>query len=230
MKFGEIVWNQVRLLSGFRSLLWLSVITWWVEGNGDHASTASHYGDARRTGGSWNPLVRSREWHADNETIRTNMDQTSGRVVIVEDHAPTSNLLEQAFEEVAPKMTTECIESGDGAIERFRAVERGDPEPDIVLLDLDLPGKSGCEVLSWRDGRKIPSRIPVVVLSDISSTEAVNQCYDLQAQSFLAKPSDWSGFIDLVEVIIEYWFVHANSPIMSSENGPSSPEVTDPSR
>lgn len=157
-------------------------------------------------------------------------NQGSGRILVVEDDVPTSSLLTQAFEETAPEVTIEVVGRGDDAIERLEATAHGKPMPDLVLLDLDLPGKSGREVLEWREGRKEASRIPVVVLSDVSSAEAVNQCYDLRAQSFLSKPSNWEEFLGLADVVVEYWFVHANAPVVTTDPPSPSYEVPDTTR
>lgn len=144
----------------------------------------------------------------------------SGTVLVAEDHPPTTRLLELAFEEAAPGVTVEFVETGAAAIERLANVENGLPRPDLMLLDLDLPLKSGYEVLQWRAKTEDIVRTPVVVISDTSDTTAARRCYDLNAQSFISKPQDWEEFLDLATVLVKYWLQYAENPaVQSSSDG-----------
>lgn len=138
-------------------------------------------------------------------------NRLSGTVLIVEDHEPTSHLLELAFEKTAPKISTERLETGEEAIRRLKEIDEGAPIPDLILLDLDLPVKNGYDVLEWRNEVDILSWIPAVVLSGTSTNTAVSQCYDLNVQSYITKPEDWEGFVELATLLVDYWFKHANN-------------------
>lgn len=144
--------------------------------------------------------------------------QTPKTVLIVEDHPPTAHLLELAFEEIAPEIATEVYETGDAAIERLQRIESGATIPSLVLLDLDLPIKSGYEILEWRNEIDALSRIPFVVLSGTSRNMAASRCYDLHAQSYITKPEKWEEFTELVAVLVKYWFNHAEQPVIEADS------------
>lgn len=148
----------------------------------------------------------------------------SGTVLIAEHHSPTIRLLELAFEEIAPEVTVEFADTGIAAIERLASVEDGADPPDLVLLDLNLPLKSGHDVLRWRMASDDLGRIPVVVVSDTSDPAAARLCYDLNAQAFISKPQGWEGFLDLTAVLVKHWFQYAESPAVHSPSDDTSSE------
>ena len=148
----------------------------------------------------------------------------SGTVLIAEHHSPTIRLLELAFEEIAPEVTVEFVDTGTAAIERLASAEDGATRPDLVLLDLNLPLKSGHDVLRWRLGSDDVGRIPVVVVSDTSDPTAARLCYDLNAQAFIGKPQGWEGFLDLTRVLVKHWFQYAESPAIQVPSDDASSE------
>ncbi|GMQ85246.1 MAG: response regulator [Acidimicrobiia bacterium] len=79
------------------------------------------------------------------------------------------------------------------------------PIPDLVILDLDLPGIDGWEVLA--EVKKDPRlrRIPVIVLTGSSSDADVIRSYDLHANGYVTKPMDPEGYCDLVKAIADFW-------------------------
>lgn len=137
---------------------------------------------------------------------------TDGRVLIVEDHVPTSRLMATAFHEAPSEVTCVEVRTAEEAL-RF-LTRQGDPshEPEIVLLDLDLPGGSGFDVLQTLKNDPELRRKPVVVVSARTSQDAINRSYDLHARTFIRKPDDWSGFMDLATAITHYWFQTAKWP------------------
>lgn len=156
----------------------------------------------------------------------TSEDFPSGDVLLVEDLPSTSKLWTMAFEEHVPGVTCHAVSTGEEAIEILAGDENA-TEFDLVLLDLDLPGKSGFEVLAWLDDRPDLRRLPVIVVSDTSDPAAVSRCYDLNARTFIPKPDGWDGLVDTVESIAEYWFVTAELP---TEPTVPSPPAKPPNR
>lgn len=88
------------------------------------------------------------------------------------------------------------------------------PRPDLVLLDLNMPRVDGREVL--RTIREQPDlrRIPVVILTTSKHEEDVRQCYDLGCNSFITKPSNLDGFVQMVRQLGSYWFEMVTLPSM----------------
>ena len=84
--------------------------------------------------------------------------------------------------------------------------------PTVILLDLNLPGMLGYEVLT--EVRSEPSlrRVPVVVLSSSSHPLDVARCYEAGANSYISKTADWARLRDIAESIAHYWFEISELP------------------
>ena len=79
------------------------------------------------------------------------------------------------------------------------------PRPDLILLDLNLPGKSGLEVLQVIKQAAELKSIPVVVLTTSDRDEDVNRCYLHGTNSYLTKPVQFDDCLKLVGDIQQYW-------------------------
>ena len=79
------------------------------------------------------------------------------------------------------------------------------PRPDLILLDLALPGKNGVEVLAEIKGDPKLKRIPVVVLTSSDAPEDVLGSYDLHANAYAKKPVDVDEFVKTIKAIEDFW-------------------------
>jgi chemotaxis family two-component system response regulator Rcp1 len=80
------------------------------------------------------------------------------------------------------------------------------PRPDLILLDLNLPKKDGREVLAEVKQDEDLCLIPVVVLTTSKAEEDILKSYKLNANSFVSKPVDFAGFVQIVRAIENFWF------------------------
>lgn len=80
------------------------------------------------------------------------------------------------------------------------------PRPDLVLLDLNLPRKSGKEVLAEIKGDEELKTIPVVILTSSKAEADVLKAYGLHANCYVVKPVDFSTFEEVVRSISHFWF------------------------
>jgi len=80
------------------------------------------------------------------------------------------------------------------------------PMPDLVLLDLKMPGIDGFEVLRQIKSTEILKRIPVIILTSSKEEGDRSLSYDMGANSYLLKPVSFDGFVDVVKKIDDYWF------------------------
>jgi CheY-like chemotaxis protein len=78
--------------------------------------------------------------------------------------------------------------------------------PDLILLDLNMPRKTGGEVLAEIKEDPGLKHIPVVVLTTSTRDEDVMICYQHHANCFIAKPADLKQFMAVVQAIDEFWF------------------------
>ena len=102
-------------------------------------------------------------------------------------------------------------EDGDEALDfLLRQGKYTDPEksprPGIILLDLNLPGTDGREVLSEIKKTDDLKKIPVIVLTTSSDERDVEQCYANGASSYIVKPVRFSGFMEAIQRLKDYWF------------------------
>lgn len=133
----------------------------------------------------------------------------ASRVLLVDDDPGSLRLLEMAFAESGASVETLVATDGGEALEILH--RRGDHtdvrRPDIVVLDLDLPGVGGREVLREIRQTDRLRPLPVVVLSQHDDPEIVEECYRIGANAYLVKPDDYDGLLEAVTAVTAFWEV-----------------------
>ncbi|MCU0570759.1 MAG: response regulator [Oculatellaceae cyanobacterium Prado106] len=120
-----------------------------------------------------------------------------------------------AFERIArrsaiPNPIYRCSD-GDEALEfLYQTGEYADaslaPRPAMILLDLNLPGTDGREVLRQIKQNEILKTIPIVVFTTSSNPKDVEVCYQQGVNGYLIKPIDVHQLRRTVQIFFEYWF------------------------
>lgn len=77
--------------------------------------------------------------------------------------------------------------------------------PVLVMLDLDMPGRSGVEVLTWMRGRPALASVPVVMLTANGDLDNVDDAYALGVSSYLVKPVGFSAIADVLRGLALPW-------------------------
>ena len=134
----------------------------------------------------------------------------AAHILLVEDRRMDVELTLDAFREAQLNDTVHVAWTGEQALDYlFGRGEFGDrdrhPMPDLVLLDLKLPGIDGQEVLRQVKATPGLRRLPVVVLTSSREQRDRLECYDHGVNSFLVKPIDFDGFMDVVREVDAYW-------------------------
>jgi CheY-like chemotaxis protein len=80
------------------------------------------------------------------------------------------------------------------------------PQPDLVLLDLNMPKKSGVEALQEIKSNQDLRHIPIVVLTTSKEEEDIYRTYDLGVNSFITKPITYDSLINTMKILGKYWF------------------------
>jgi two-component system response regulator len=80
------------------------------------------------------------------------------------------------------------------------------PRPGVVLLDLNLPGTDGREVLAQVKTDNDLKKIPIIVLTTSSDERDIERCYAAGANSYVKKPVDIGGFMAAIQRLTDYWF------------------------
>ena len=110
--------------------------------------------------------------------------------------------------------------SADDALARL--TDAAETHPGLILLDLNLPGRNGHEVLETIKSDPDLRRLPVIVLTTSSSHIDVAGSYDRGANAFITKPSDLAGWKDALERIERFWLELATLPEPRSGTGTTS--------
>lgn len=135
------------------------------------------------------------------------------RVLLVEDSPSDVRLFQLAASEGGPPCHLHICANAEEAWSDLRTSEtHGEPPPDLVLLDLNLPGMSGRELLSCIRADPELERTPVVILTSSSAEEDVNECYRLGANCFVTKPVQLEEFIYVVQTLLRFWSEVAELP------------------
>ncbi len=138
----------------------------------------------------------------------------SVEILLVEDNPDDIDLMLEAFKEGRVRNRVSVAEDGREALAFLRRSGKhaGAPQPDLILLDLNLPGKSGHEVLAEIKADANLRRIPVVIVTTSASEQDVLTSYNLNANCYLTKPVDLDGFFALVKAIDSFWLDLARLP------------------
>ena len=135
-------------------------------------------------------------------------------VLLVEDDPGDVLLIREAFEDNKVRNRLHVVADGVEALAFLRreGEHAGAPQPDLVLLDLNLPRKDGREVLAEVKGDDALQHIPVVVLTTSKAEEDVLRSYKLHANAYVTKPVDFDRFIDVVRQIDEFFVTVVKLP------------------
>jgi CheY-like chemotaxis protein len=141
-------------------------------------------------------------------------DMSPINILLVEDNPDDVLLTIEVLKDAKVKNKLHIAEDGEEAIQfLYNQGKFADtPRPDIILLDLNLPGKDGREVLM--DIKEDPKlkRIPVVILTTSKSEEDIIEMYDHNANAYITKPVDFDQFINVVQTIEDFWLTIVKLP------------------
>ncbi|MEO8613441.1 MAG: response regulator [Chloroflexota bacterium] len=128
-------------------------------------------------------------------------------ILLVEDSPTDVELTIEALRDAKVNNQLSVVEDGQQALAFLRREGQyaQAKRPDLVLLDLNLPRKSGLEVLAEMRADDNLSLIPVVVLTTSQADEDITASYRLHANCYIAKPVDFEQFIKVVQLIDDFW-------------------------
>jgi len=145
-------------------------------------------------------------------------------------------LIRKAFSNAGIGNPIYAVRSGDEVISYLRGdgqyCNRAEyPLPDLLLLDLKMPGTDGFDVLRWLRRQEGLESLRVLVLTSSEQIREVNQAYALGANSFLVKPMDFENLIQLSKTIRDFWLTMSKAPesyrpgkpMKAGENSPETP-------
>jgi CheY-like chemotaxis protein len=132
-------------------------------------------------------------------------------ILIADDDADDRLLLERVLKQSRLYNDVRFVEDGEALLDYL--YQRGPygapgaaPRPGLILLDLNMPKKSGREAL--REIKADPNlrAIPIVMLTTSKTEEEIYRSYDLGANSFITKPVTFAAMVEIMNVVTSYWF------------------------
>lgn len=135
-------------------------------------------------------------------------------ILLVEDNPGDARLTFEALKEAQMCSFLHVVEDGIQAMQFLRKQEPfvAAPTPHIILLDLNLPRKSGQEVLAEIKEDPLLRSIPVIVLTTSAAEKDILRAYNLHANCYIIKPVSFELFVDSIRKIKSFWFSTVRLP------------------
>lgn len=137
-------------------------------------------------------------------------------VLLVEDNPGDVRLIREAFRSLSIDPSIHVVTDGVDAIDYLRGSDRGFDIPDLIILDLSLPRKSGLEVLAEIKATPEIRQIPVLILSSSAADADVRKSYDLHANSYIVKPADLTQVMTVIKSVSDFWMSTVRLPSLSA--------------
>jgi chemotaxis family two-component system response regulator Rcp1 len=122
---------------------------------------------------------------------------------------------------IGREVVLETRADGAGALRRL--LDESAHLPDLVVLDLNLPGRGGHDVLKAMRGNPRLRRLPVIIFSSSSAAEDVRSSYDLGANCYVTKPHGLTRYFEVVRGIEDFWLSTAVLPPADAAPPPRTP-------
>ena|SRR5436190_397734 len=149
-------------------------------------------------------------WYMDEHTI----------ILLVEDREDDILLMKRSFRSARISNPLFVVRDGEEARQYLSAEGRYSnraefPLPDIILLDLNMPGMDGFELLSWIRNHPDLHSLRVVILTSSDQDDDIEQACQLRANSFLTKPDSFQDLVETARLFHDYWLHKDSAPEVS---------------
>jgi CheY-like chemotaxis protein len=141
-----------------------------------------------------------------------------GPIIYVEDEPDDAYFMQRAFRQCAPHIELKILTNGLEAI-RFFTEElakelREDFKPGLVLLDLNLPGSSGLDVLREIRSKPLLRLLPVIMYTSSNQAVDIVEAYKRGCSAYLVKPRSPDKLKEVVNAVTEFWIKENQYPPM----------------
>ncbi|ADB59422.1 response regulator receiver protein [Haloterrigena turkmenica DSM 5511] len=129
-------------------------------------------------------------------------------ILLVEPNPGDTRLFEENFRDAKLMNAVHAVTDGKEALDFLhqRGAYGDAPQPDLILLEPQLPGTSGMEVLSELKNEPPLDEIRVIVLTSSEMGEEIVRSHGLEADEYIRKPVETEEFIDFVREVEDFWF------------------------
>ncbi|RKY81414.1 response regulator [candidate division KSB1 bacterium] len=136
------------------------------------------------------------------------------KILLIEDNQGDIWIVKEVFSDF---LKTELVVKSNGifAIEYLKesASYGTNKLPDLIILDLNLPGKNGEEILKELKGDSMLSGIPVIVMSTEDDKKVINKIYRIGANCFIVKPGNADDYVKVIESVGKFWLNTVRLPV-----------------
>ncbi|WP_254762208.1 response regulator [Natrinema marinum] len=135
-------------------------------------------------------------------------------VLLVEPNPGDARLFSESFDDATIACDIRTVTDGEAALDfvHQRNDHADSPRPDMILLDFQLPGVTGADVLSELKSEPALRSIPVIVMTSSASEEDIARSYDLHANAYVQKPVGPDEFIRLGRSFEDFWLTFVRFP------------------
>lgn len=132
---------------------------------------------------------------------------TEKHILMIEDNEGDVLLAKEALSNSKVPLKISVARDGAAGIEFLESQmqQENSQLPDLILLDINLPKKTGHEVLEFIKTHLVFKKIPVVMLSTSSLPADISSSYAMHANSFVTKPVDLENFLRVVAQVERFW-------------------------
>ena len=132
-------------------------------------------------------------------------------ILLVEDSPTDAAILSAALDDVGCPWPIHIVQTGDEALALLGKIDNS-AHPQLILLDLNLPGKTGHEVLREIKGNTVWQAIPTIVLSSSATPNDIYKSYQLHANAYITKPTNFNEYQLIARKICDFWLMTAQLP------------------
>ena len=131
-------------------------------------------------------------------------------LLVVDDNESDYHFIEMALKECRQKTRVRWVSSGAAGLEYLGGEGVfGDPakfpRPDVVIVDLNMPGMGGIELVQWMRSHPVHRGTPALVMSSSSNPRDIEGAYGVGANTYFVKPTQFEDFVALFQHVAAYW-------------------------
>lgn len=131
-------------------------------------------------------------------------------ILLVEDNPDDYEAASRSFRKSRFMNPIQWCKSGADALDylykKGKYQNDNNATPDLILLDLNMPGIDGREVLRTLKNDPEKRSIPVIVLTTSSDNKDIDKCYEIGASTYIQKPVSFDGLTEAIQTMTDYWF------------------------
>jgi len=135
---------------------------------------------------------------------------SSVNILQVEDSPEDRMMTAEALGETLSSVDLRSVATTDGAIAVICA--KGEWRPNVVLLDLSLPGETGFAMLRFLKSQPDLQSIPVIIFSSSKAQADIDKAYRLGANCYVPKPPDFQGYLAVMAMLIQFGITYVELP------------------